>query len=157
MHALCVFCIMPSRNICLIANVIPSPELYSDKELLLLHVSNTFQYYWWHRNLELRMITLLDEKCIIILVFQTIFPMLLTLICPWHCPLKSMMLYQPQICLKPVTRGARSTDTKPNTRSTPLSVIHHKIKYYKSGIRGARSTETKPMIHALIKLINLNL
>lgn len=44
-----------------------------------------------------------------------------TLIWPRHWPVKSIMLYQPQIWSKPLVKGDKSTDTKPNTRSLDLS------------------------------------
>jgi hypothetical protein len=43
-----------------------------------------------------------------------------TFICPWHSPLKSVMLYQPQINWKPESSGERSTEAKPITLSSSV-------------------------------------
>lgn len=43
-----------------------------------------------------------------------------TLICPWHSPLKSVMLYQPQTNWKPERSGERSTEAKPITLSSSV-------------------------------------
>lgn len=44
-----------------------------------------------------------------------------TFIWPWHSPLKSVILYQPQINWKPERSGERSTEAKPITlSSSPL-------------------------------------
>lgn len=43
-----------------------------------------------------------------------------TFICPWHSPLKSVMLYQPQTNWKPERSGERSTEAKPITLSSSV-------------------------------------
>lgn len=43
-----------------------------------------------------------------------------TFICPWHSPLKSVMLYQPQTNWKPERSGERSTKAKPITLSSSV-------------------------------------
>ena len=50
----------------------------------------------------------------------------LTLICPWHCPLKSTILYHPITWRRPEARGDKSTEATPKSRSSsdfPTSLL----------------------------------